>query len=309
MLRRLARQPLLHFLVLGGLLFAAQNLLKPRHPIHVTAADVQRLREDWRRETGRAPTPVELQASLDHWLGDEALLREALRLGLDRRDAVARRRLLMNLRFAFPDGPDDEAALLKDAEALEMQSSDVVVRRRLIQAMEQRLLGEQRLAERELTDYVAAHSERYGAHVRYRFRQVFLAAGRPPDDARRILAQLRAQPWPETLPGDPFLLGQRFDGLTAAEVARQLGREVAEAVAGAATGAWTGPVASPYGLHLLQVEEAMPGAPAAPDAVRRQAAYALLAEREAQALAAARVQLRQCYGVVVDDEGGLRKSA
>lgn len=299
--RRLIRQPLFHFFLLGSLLFAAQDHLpRPADTIRVTTADIQRLREDWQRDTGRAPTPAQLQASLQHWLDDEALLREALRLGLDRRDAVAQRRLLMNLRFAFPESGLDDAALLREAEALEMQQSDLVARRRLIEAMEQRLLSELALSERELRDYVAAHPQRYAPERRYSFRQVFLGAGRNPQEATQLLATLGAQPQPAVLPGDAFLLGERFAALTLVEIARQLGQPLAQAVAAAAPGVWTGPVASPYGLHLLQVERR--AAPPPPDftTVRRQAAYALLAERESQWLSGARARLRQRYRVDAD---------
>jgi len=303
--KRFVRQPLLHFLLLGGLLFLAKGWLPPpAPPIHVSAADVERLRQDWRRDTGVAPTPAQLQASLERWLDDEVLLREALRLGLDRRDAVAQRRLLMNLRDAYPDSPLDDAALLREAEALEMQQSDLVVRRRLVQAMEQRLLVGQAFSEQELQDYIAAHPERYAAAPRYSFRQVFLAgAGEAVRaEAARLLAQLQLQrePQPPTLPGEPFLLGERFDALSPAEIARSFGEDFAVAVQHAPAGQWSGPQASPYGLHLLQVQPVPPQAAPDPAERRRQAAYALLAEREPQQLARLRAQLRQRYPVVIE---------
>jgi len=301
--KRFVRQPLLHFLLLGALLFLAKGWLPPpAPPIHDSAADVERLRQDWRNDTGLAPTPAQLQASLERWLDDEVLLREALRLGLDRRDAVAQRRLLMNLRDAYPDSPLDDAALLREAEALEMQQSDLVVRRRLVQAMEQRLLVGQAFSERELQDYIAAHPQRYAAAPRYSFRQVFVSgAGKAARaEAARLLAQLQREPQAPTLPGEPFLLGERFDALSAAEIARSFGEDFAVAVQRAPAGQWSGPQASPYGLHLLQVQPLPP--PAAPDPAerRRQAAYALLAEREPQQLARLRAQLRQRYPVVIE---------
>lgn len=298
---RLFRQPLLHFLLLGALLHLAQAWVPPpTEPIRVSAADIERLRQDWRRDTGRAPDAAQLQASYRRWLEDEALLREALRLGLDQRDPVAQRRLLMNLRFAYPESKLDDAALLREAEALEMRQSDLVARRRLIQAMEQRLLAEAAPSEGELRDYVAAHPERYGAPERYSFEQVFLDARRPPGEAQRQLAALRAGAAPG---GDAFLLGAQFRALTQEEIARQLGRPLAAAVAAAAPGEWIGPVASPYGLHLLRLQAREAGA--APDfaAVRRQAAYALLAERQARQLAEARARLLQRYRI--DAESGI----
>lgn len=292
---RLTRQPLLHFLLLGALLHLAQSWLPtPTAPIRVTTADIERLREDWRRDTGRAPDAAQMQATTHRWLEDEALLREALRLGLDQRDAVAQRRLLMNLRFAYPESSLDDAALLREAEALEMGHSDLVARRRLIQAMEQRLLAESAPSEQELRDYVAAHPQRYATPPRYSFEQVFLDASRKPEAAQQELASLRAGAAPA---GDAFLLGTQFRGLTQEEIARQLGRPLAAAVAAAKAGEWSGPVASPYGTHLLRLQSREEGA--APDfaAVRRQATYALQAEREARQLAQARAKLLQRYRI------------
>ncbi|AXQ28301.1 peptidyl-prolyl cis-trans isomerase [Solimonas sp. K1W22B-7] len=295
-LPRLFRRPLVHFLLLGGLLFLAQGWLpRAADTIRVSAADVERLRQDWRRDTGHAPSDVQLQASYRRWLEDEALLREALRLGLDQRDAVARRRLLMNLRFAFPETALDDASLLREAEALEMQQSDLVARRRLIQAMEQRLLGELQWSEQELRDYVAAHPERYAGAVRYRFRQVFLAPERMPQEAQSLLAALRAGQADAT--GDAFLLGERFNALAPDEITRQFGPALAQALVAAKPGEWSGPVASPYGNHLLLLERREAAATIDYASVRRQAAYALLAEREAQRLAQARARLLRQYRV------------
>lgn len=292
------RQPLLHFLLLGSLLFLGQDLLpRPAETIPISAADIERLRQDWTRDTGRLPTPAQLRVSVDRWLEDEALLREARRRGLDHSDAVARRRLLMNLRFAYPETALDDAALLREAELLEMQHSDLVARRRLVQAMEQQLLVEIEWSAEELDAYIAAHPQRYAAQLRYSFRQAYLAPSRSADEAAQMLAALQAQPAPERLPGDAFLLGERFNALTETEIARQFGPSLAQAIASAAPGEWIGPLASPYGLHLLQLERRERAADGTLAAQRRAAAYALLAEREVQWLAQARAELRQRYRV------------
>ena len=79
--RSFLRYPLLHFLLFGGLLFLAQDFLpRPADSIRVSAADIERLRQDWARDTGRVPTPAELRVSADRWLEDEALLRDFCQL-------------------------------------------------------------------------------------------------------------------------------------------------------------------------------------------------------------------------------------
>jgi hypothetical protein len=300
-MRRIARDPVVHFMVLGALLFFARDLLPhASEPIHVGVADIEQLRADWRRDTGRDPTSTQLRASVARWLEDEALLREALRLGLDRSDDVARRRLLMNLRSVQSGSTLDEVALLREAAALQMPRSDLVARRRLIQAMEQRLVEETEWSAAELDAYIAAHPERYAAQVRFAFRHVYLASSRGSAEAAQMLEVLRANSSNETLPGDPFLLGARFDSLTAAQIEQRFGAPLAEALAAARAREWIGPVSSPYGLHLVQLERRDVAGAGNIAVQRRAAAYAFIAEREAQWLARARADLRQRYRIRIE---------
>jgi hypothetical protein len=301
-MKRLLRQPWLHFALLGGLLFAAERLwfAEAPAPVIVDEAMVQQLRDQWRGETARWPSPVELQASLSRHIDDELLLREALRLGLDGKDAVARQRLLGNLRFALDDAGSDEAALLAEARRLQMPARDMVVRRRLVQVMEQRLISSQLPSESELRDYVAKRTQRYAQPARLTFSQRYFSAdGRGADAAlaaaRAALSQLQARP--EAALGDAFLLGGQFSALSAAEIAARFGVPLAQAVAQAPPGAWTGPVLSPYGAHLIRVTEAQPAQSADYAKVRTQAAYAWLAENEPLRLRAALAPLRSRYRV------------
>ncbi|ROH92105.1 peptidyl-prolyl cis-trans isomerase [Stagnimonas aquatica] len=284
-LRRLLRAPWLHFLLLGGLLHLGQGLLPSAAAALPTgAADVERLRREWRAETGRWPSHAELLASTERWLDEQALLAEALHRELDLRDSVARERLLANLRFARPELGDDEAALLAEARRLGMPASDLVVRRRLVQRLEQELSAGQTVDEAALRAYVAAHPERYGQPERLRFSQLYLNRDRPgrsADQAEQLLARLRAEPGldPATL-GDAWL----FDGdavpQSLAQLRQRYGAGLAAALQTAPAGAWVGPVETVYGWHLLQLQERLPAQ--APDypAVRQRAAYAWLAEQE-----------------------------
>lgn len=295
---RLLRQPLLHFLLLGALLQLLLPQLErwraersPRTPIVVQAEDLARLRDDWQRETGRPPSDGELRASLRHYVDQEILLREAWRLGLAAGDGVVRERLLRNLRFAFADEHGDEEELLQQAHALRMEEHDPVVRRRLMQLMEQRYRNGIALSEAEIRAYVAAHPERYARPPRYDLEQRFFSRDRRGSRAREDAVQARNS----GAPGDPFLLGARLQQQTPADLTRQFGPGFAQALHGAPAGRWIGPLPSPYGWHLLRVERVLPAQPAAWAQVRQSAQYALLAEREQQALQQALKTLRAHY--------------
>lgn len=299
-MRSLLRQPLLHFLVLGGLLYAAQVLWQPapHETIAVDEAWVQQLRAEWRRETGRWPTLDELQASLQRQLDDERLLREALRLELDARDSVARSRLIANLRFALDESGRDDAQLFEQARRLDLAARDLVVRRRLVQLMEHRLLEPQLPGDADLQAYVRERPQRYARPARYTFEQRYFSAdahGAAGATAAARAALETLQREPAAAVGEPFLLGARFSGLSDTQVAERFGPAFARALGESSADRWIGPLVSPYGAHLVRVS-AMHAAQAADyAAVRTQAAYAWLAEHEPQRLQAALAPLRARY--------------
>jgi hypothetical protein len=308
------RSPLLHFMLLGALLFAARwatddgrALGFGREMIVVTAADVERLRRGWTAETGHAPSAAELQAAIRRDADEEMLVREARRLGLDRIDPIVRARLVQNLRFvhAGQGGGDDEHALLAEADALGMSSRDAVARRRLVQAMEQRLGTPARIGAVEVRDYVTRHPGRYEMPARIAFRHVFFSADRRGAQLERVA--LAARPGSgaggentDVPVSDPFLLGAAFPPLSQAEIARAFGAGFARAVMQVPERTWSGPLRSTYGLHYVFIEAKVEGALADAVTVERQAYYALLEEREQQTARAAVMALRRHYPLQVE---------
>jgi peptidyl-prolyl cis-trans isomerase C len=269
-------RPLLHFVALGGLLFAARSLwLAPQDPIAITGADVQRLRAEWAQETRRAPTARELDAQIRHLADEEMLVREALRLGLDRSDPVVASRLVRNMRFIGAAG--DEAALLAQAVAIGMAHRDVVARRRLVQAMHERFAAGIALDDADVRRYVERHADRYSRAPRVSFRQRYLGAG-----------------------GQPVLLARELVEVTPEAVARSFGGAFADALLQAPVGQWTGPVQSAYGPHEVYVVAREPAQPAEFEVVQRQARYALREEREREAVARATQALRRHYPLSVE---------
>lgn len=305
-MRVLIREPLVHFLLLGVLLLAGRDAVVPEirawldpPAIRVTGADIDGLRSQWRRETGRPPDAAELRALVRSHVDEEILFREARRRGLHEGDPVVRRRLVRNLRFADPDTAADDGELLRTAYAMGMDERDPVVRRRLAQVMRHRIEGRVRVTEAEARAYHRNHEDAFASGPRYRFRQRFFAAGREAA-AQAALDRLRAAPEAD-VPDDPFLLGERFDGLTVGEVERRFGAAFARLVETAPPGTWAGPVVSPYGRHLVHVEAVERGRRADYADVRPRVTSAVYAEHERRALRAALTRLRQRYRIEIED--------
>lgn len=216
------REPLLHFLLLGAVIFAAHRLLSDRSrprpgQILVTQGQVEALATVFARTWQRPPTASELDSLVRDHIRDEVCAREAMAMGLDQEDTVIRRRLRQKLEFVATDLSDE-------AEATDDQ----------------------------LRAYLAAHADTFRTEPRFWFQHVYVKPGR---DATAVLAQLArpGTPADAAAPGDPLPLDRRFEGVSAADVARQFGQGFAADLATLPTGRWQGPIESSYGRHLVWV--------------------------------------------------------
>lgn len=294
-------RPLLHFALLGLLLWAVQGYWDHRHrgTVVIAAADIAQLREQLTRQARQPPDAAQLQAGIRQRIDEELMLAEALRWDLHRHDEVTRQRLLKNLRFAWPDAGDDPDALLELATALDMPRRDPVARGRLLQLMQTHLVGHVAVTPQALEDYRARHAERYQPAPRLTLEQLFFRAERADAraDALAALRQLADDPDRRDL-GDPFVRGHRFEAVSAGELRGIFGPSFADRAEQASNAEWRGPVSSPYGFHLLRVTRlAAPATPSlASDAGLR---AALEPELRSQALREALHRLRRYYRIEV----------
>ena len=97
-LRRLARDPLVHFFLLGAAIFAVdQALLKGRgdaQTINVSPAVQSEARTRFMDSLKREPSASDMKILVDRWVDNEVLYREGLALGLDRGDTAIRERVI-----------------------------------------------------------------------------------------------------------------------------------------------------------------------------------------------------------------------
>jgi hypothetical protein len=240
---------LLHFLVLGVLLFAGKRVVggaaaRPASP----------------------PLVVEVPAGADETtrrraVVDAVLVEEAVRAGWPLADPVVRHRLLETLGA----GGATPAALAHTL-APGLRSIDPATRARL--AWIGRELVRAQVAPRaptveELAAYVADHPGRYRP-VSVAFRQRLIGRARHGEhadaDARALLARLDG---PDAAGGDPTLLPARIAGALPAIDAR-FGAGFAAQLVDAPFERWAGPYPGTFGLHLVWRERVAPP-PAGPD--------------------------------------------
>ena len=267
---RWLRDPLVVFVLLGIGVFALDGWRAggetARPVIEITPDEVERLRARWIAQWGREPTGDELQTLVDEAVDEEILYREAQRLGLDRDDAIVRRRLAQKLTF-----------ILEDAGATGPPS------------------------QAEVEEYYARRAERYRRPRRTTFDHVFLSGDSrtdPAGDATALLGELRGvddDGWRRL--GDPFMLARSYADRSDQEIAGLFGRVFADAVSRLPRGDWNGPVESTYGAHLVRVNRRTASRVPALAEVRDRVLADLREDRRRDHSLAAYQELRDTYEV------------
>ncbi len=234
MLRALLKEPLVHFLALGLIIFAVYHLLnRSNQPepdkIVVTQARIEQLSGLFTKTWQRPPTAAELKGLIDDYVKEEILYREALTLGLDIDDTVIRRRMRQKMEFL----------------------SDAVIRSLTP-------------ADEELQAYLRANPSKFEIEPQIAFEQVFLNPDRRGDrieeDAASILEALNSHaPGDATTLGDATLLPYELGATSTKRISQTFGPQFAKAVDLLAPGAWTGPIKSTFGMHLVRVNKREPG--------------------------------------------------
>jgi hypothetical protein len=269
-MRRLLREPLLHFLVLGALLFGLYSWINrgaaaEADEIVVTLAQQQNLQLQFLRTRQRAPTPEELRGLVDNWVREEVLYREGLAMGLDRNDPVVRRRVGQKVEF-IADG-----------------------------------LTPNTPTEAELQAWLDAHSDRYTIEARYTLQQRYFDPARHGDRLQAdIAAAQRALQAGKPVAGDSTMLPPALNDAAASEVRRAYGEELVAALQALPLGGWQGPLRSGFGLHLVRLDARVPARVATLADARAEVARDLLHARASEASATHYRRLLDRYSVRVE---------
>jgi hypothetical protein len=226
MIRRLLREPLLHFALLGAAIFGAYRLIAPpvsdASEIVITADRIASITAQFSASHGgRPPHEEELHAAVDAYLRDEMLYREGLALGLDRNDPVVRNRIRQ------------KADLLSE-DALASEPSD-----------------------RDLEAYLAAHQAEFDIPGRVSFQQIYIDPGRHRgDDLTMVVTSVRQALTHGTQPGtlgDRTLLPATMTEALPHDIEAVFGNDFAKQLAAIDGDGWQGPLMTSYGLHLVRI--------------------------------------------------------
>jgi hypothetical protein len=227
-------EPLLHFLLIGALLFGGYTYLQSDtrstpESFVVSSGKIEHLASLFTRTWQRPPTRVELEGLIDDYVREEIAYREGMKMGLDEDDTIIRRRIRQKLDFIADD------------------------------------LGSQiEPTEEQLKTFLNENPDTYRIDPRISFRQVFLDPERHTLDLKESVAKLM-----DTLKSDPMANSEQLGDQTlleyqnvdrsTREVASNFGPQFAEEIVKLPPQQWHGPIRSAYGVHAVYISERTDG--------------------------------------------------
>lgn len=266
---KVLRDPLVHFLAIGAVLFGAFHLVSNDDEsapgeIVVSAGQIANLEAVFSRTWQRQPTPAELRALVNEHIRDEVFYREALAMGLDRDDAVIRRRMREKMEFI--------SDLTADVEP----------------------------TDAELKTFVAEHPARFMSQPRFSFSHVYFKTGANLAELESLRQALNSGTVDAPQAGSPFMAGFDFADVARSDVAQTFGEGFVALIDTAAPGEWSGPVTSAYGTHLVRVSRRVDARARPFEEVREIARRELLHGRKIAANDALYDKLRTRYVIKVE---------
>lgn len=225
------REPLLHFVALGGLLFGVDHLLvsradDPHHIVVGTEVDSEAI-ETFEATRGRKPNAEELDALHRVWLDNEVLYREGLALGVDKGDTAIRERVIFKM--------------------LSVVDSNVKV---------------PPADDKLLRPWFESHREKYDEPQRYDFDEAVLSASGSEGAVRDFVKELNAG-----APGDAKAGLRVFKGRPHANLVQSYGPEVTDVLVKAKPGEWQA-VSTREGWRAMRLNAIIPPKPASFEAIR-----------------------------------------
>jgi len=279
-LRKLIREPLVHFLLIGAGLFLLFGWRgnpaslpggqsgPPTTKIIVSQGDIDQMIALFGKTWQRQPTEEEIKGLVNEFVRDEIYYREAIAIGLDKDDAVLRRRLRQKMEFIFEDISSGAEPTDKDLDA-----------------------------------FLKKYSEKYLIDPQMSFRHVYVNADRrgksAEADARQILAQLNEGTDPDSV-GDPLLMESEIRLAPLWDIRKQFGDQFSRGLLTLKQGRWDGPVLSGFGLHLVFVKKRVGGRLPELNEVREMVKRDWMFERQKELKDAAYAKIRERYTVVVE---------
>ena len=196
------REPLLHFVLLGGVLFGIDRMIASKaddpHRIVISAEVEKQTIGTFEAARGRKPNAEELEALHENWLDNEVLYREGLALGVDKGDPAIRERVIFKALSVVDSG-------------VKLPAAD----------------------DKVLRAWFEAHRDKYDEPMRFDFDEAALAGENPEAAVRAFAGELNAG-----TPGDSKAGLRVFKSRPKQNLVESYGAPFVRALSAAQPGAW-----------------------------------------------------------------------
>jgi parvulin-like peptidyl-prolyl cis-trans isomerase-like protein len=214
-MKKILREPLFHFLVIGALLFLVYSMLnKNQREDEIIIDDyvINDLSAKWKMQWQRDPGVDELEKLVGLYIDQEVLYREALAMNLDHNDEIIKRRLAKKMEFISDDL----------AESLQ-PSADL------------------------LRKYYNDNIDDYRKPPIYSFTQAYFKE-------KEAAIQALAEDNPAKF-SDKLLIPVNYTDVDGLKIAIDFGSTFAKSLDTLALNKWVGPISSGFGNHLVFISE------------------------------------------------------
>ena len=273
MFKKILHEPLVHFLVLGALVFAIYIFLngtesEDTHHIVVSKAVQKQLAYRWQKKYLRAPTEEDMQKMLDKEIYTEVMAREAKQMGLDVNDFIIRRRLAQKMEFVS----DDLSLLVAPTDA-------------------------------ELKSYLKTHEKMFRKEDSFSFKQIYIDVNKHHNDLKETFEKIKTALQTDTdirALGDSFLLPVNNEHMRYYDVQRKFGKAFAMHLKTVKEGSWQGPIKSGYGAHFVYLEKREKGEIPAFESIKETLKNAWMSEKKDQNNQMFYKNLKKSYSVEIE---------
>lgn len=271
---RWLKEPLLHFLILGALIFGVYGWLSDERSadeVFISTGQQDTLINTFERTWQRPPTAAEFKGLLDDYVREEIAYREGSAMGLDDDDVIIRRRVRQKLEL-----------LAEDVASVSVPD------------------------DAQLQAFLTENLQNYLNEPRFSFRQIYFSPDQredPVTDAQALLAELQqATETPDISSlGDSIALPVDIEDAGLSEIGRVFGSIFSAQLAELqASQQWQGPLQSGFGMHLVLITEYLPGSEPALEQVRDVVQRDWFSLRRREAVDSLYQRLAENYTIVIE---------
>lgn len=237
MLQKLLKEPLIHFLFAGFLLFCyfrfyntnngSENtiLVHKESLLNFMQFQSKAFNKDIFSDKFEQFTAQEKQQLIQNYIQEEALYREAIKLGLDQNDFVIKRRIIQKMEFILDDFDNDTKTINEDS----------------------------------LQAYYTKNKQRYFQPTHYTFTHIFFKNSQEQTALERAIFFMENAQYQKISPaeslryGDRFLYHRNYVEKTSSFLDNQFGADFGATLSTLAPNKkkWQGPISSEHGQHWV----------------------------------------------------------